>query len=61
MHLSEHARMGHALPTSLPPELIPTKSRSGSITSPPPNSGPGKICSVSSHVMVCFELRMGGT
>ncbi|GFS17450.1 intersectin-1 [Elysia marginata] len=41
MHLSEHARMGHALPATLPPELIPAKARSGSITSPPPNSGPG--------------------
>lgn len=41
MHLSEHACLGHALPATLPPELIPAKARSGSITSPPPNSGPG--------------------
>ena len=35
MHLSELARMGVALPPTLPAELMPNKARSGSVTSPP--------------------------
>ncbi|XP_035825622.1 intersectin-1 [Aplysia californica] len=38
MHLSELGRMGITLPPTLPPELLPSKSRSGSVTSPPPAS-----------------------
>ncbi|XP_059155381.1 intersectin-1-like isoform X4 [Physella acuta] len=35
MHLSDLARLGHSLPAALPAELMPTKARSGSLTSPP--------------------------
>lgn len=39
MHLADVARMGTPLPAVLPPELIPSKSRSGSFSSPvPPTS-----------------------
>ncbi|XP_055889839.1 intersectin-1-like [Biomphalaria glabrata] len=42
MHLSELARLGHSLPPALPSELIPTKARSGSLTSPPTSAGTPK-------------------
>lgn len=38
MHLTELARMGHALPAALPPELMPVKSVPGGMISNQPSA-----------------------
>lgn len=48
MHLADVARMGTPLPAVLPPELVPSKSRSGSFSTPAPPTSQGKgfVCIV---------------
>lgn len=48
MHLADVARMGNPLPAVLPPELVPSKSRSGSFSTPAPPTSQGKefVCIV---------------
>lgn len=42
MHLADVARTGTPLPPVLPPELVPTKARSGSFSAPVPPISQGK-------------------
>lgn len=47
MHLIDLVKMGRTLPPTLPPELLPTKARSGSFGVPPvnqPQPAQSKMC-----------------
>ena len=52
MHLTDLVRMGTVLPAKLPPELMPTKGRSGSFGGTPPPTAPGILSFI---ISVCLD------